>query len=132
MNKIVKTFLLVAVLVFGATCVQAKDHGPSDGVKITRAIVDGITQILNPRPTPPPPRRTPPPQSSAASAPPDAAETMTMSREKPNRRPPPKKGSACFSIWKSTRDLSIVFDGLLFFLNLRFEIFNLALQIRFV
>ena len=61
MNKIAKTFLLVAVLVFGATCVQAKDHGPSDGVKLTRAIVDGITEILNPRPTPPPPRRTPPP-----------------------------------------------------------------------
>lgn len=63
MNKIAKTLLLVAVLVVGATCVQAGDHGPSDGVEITRAIVHGITQILSPRPTPPPPppRWAPPP-----------------------------------------------------------------------
>ena len=81
MNKIAKTLLLVAVLVVGATCVQAKDHGPSDGVEITRTIVHGITQLLNPRPTPPPPPQRwappPPPQRWAPPPPPN-----------PHRMPP--------------------------------------------
>ena len=46
MNRTAKSLLLVTVLVAGATCVQAGDHGPSDGVEITRAIMHGITRIL--------------------------------------------------------------------------------------
>lgn len=80
MNKIAKAFLLVAVLVFGATCVQARDHGPSDGVQITRAIVHGIAQILSPRPVaPPPPRWAPPPPPPRRWTPPPP----------PRRNPPP-------------------------------------------
>ncbi|MBS1370831.1 MAG: hypothetical protein HPZ91_12840 [Lentisphaeria bacterium] len=63
MSRIFKAVLLAAVLAAGATCVQARDRGPGDGVEITRAIVRGVTQILSPRPCPPPPPRVwcPPP-----------------------------------------------------------------------
>lgn len=61
MNRTVKSLLLTVILVAGASCVQAGDHGPSDGVEITRTIVNGISWILRPYPSPPPPPRWCPP-----------------------------------------------------------------------
>ena len=55
MNNWLKPVLLAVVLTAGAVCVQAGDHGPSDGVEITRVIVHGITRLLSPYPPPPPP-----------------------------------------------------------------------------
>ena len=62
MNRTAKSLLLAAILVAGATCVHAGDHGPSDGVEITRAIMHGITRILAPYPWNPPPPPPPPPR----------------------------------------------------------------------